>query len=96
MRSQPDVIAAYAHTSHHRREIMASEVCGCFYCGKIFPPSEIEMWLNEADGTAMCPYCAIDSVIGSASGLPITDTFLWAMHAHWFGGRREEWRVDGG
>lgn len=32
----------------------------------------------------MCPHCQIDSVIGDASGLPITNEFLKQMHEKWF------------
>ena len=36
-------------------------------------------------GRALCPSCGIDSVIGDASGFPITEEFLVAMEARWFG-----------
>ena len=38
----------------------------------------------DAGTTMLCPYCEIDSVIGSASGYPITAEFLDAMRRHWF------------
>lgn len=77
---------AHAHSDHHRTEVEASEVCGCFYCLATFAPSRIEAWIDEGDGgeTAICPVCGIDAVLGSASGLPITGDFLRAMRAHWF------------
>jgi hypothetical protein len=81
---EPDHNAAYKHTSRHRRELEESEWCGCFYCLAVFKPEAIERWLNEGDGTALCPECMIDSVIGSASGYPITREFLGRMHRHWF------------
>ncbi|MBM3979925.1 MAG: cytoplasmic protein [Planctomycetes bacterium] len=84
MADGPDVVAAHGHSSRHRCELEASAHCGCFYCLAVFDPVEIESWLNEGDGTALCPRCGIDSVIGSASGLPITREFLGAMHCHWF------------
>ena len=83
----PDVDRAHQHCIRHRREVMASDVCGCFYCLRRFAPGEIEHWLNgptEADETALCPHCCIDSVLGSASGFPITADFLQRMHARWF------------
>lgn len=41
-----------------------AEKCGCFYCGKIFTPYDIEEWIDdEKDYTALCPYCGIDTVI---------------------------------
>jgi len=33
--------------------------------------------------TATCPFCRVDSVIGSASGYGLTEDFLRALHAHW-------------
>ncbi len=77
-------IAAHKHSSRHRSELQASESCGCFYCLAIFKPSAIERWLNEGDGTALCPKCGIDSIIRSASGYPITHEFLEQMRCYWF------------
>jgi hypothetical protein len=83
----PDNIHAHRHSSRHRKEVLASEQCGCFYCLAIFPPSELEAWVDEWESegqTALCPRCGIDSVIGSESGYPITREFLQAMKNHWF------------
>lgn len=81
-----DHTAAHKHSSCHYDEIMRSEICGCFYCLETFPPSEIKKWIDETDSakTAVCPYCGIDSVIGSESKCPITQDFLKKMHDHWF------------
>ena len=77
--------SAHKHSSRHRAEVLVSDVCGCFYCKATYPPAEIAQWINEGDGTALCPECAIDSVLGSASGFPVSDpSFLTAMHEHWF------------
>ncbi len=78
------IVAAHAASSKHRAQIERSTLCGCFYCLAIFPPAEIATWLNESDGTALCPHCGIDSVIGDASNWPIREDFLAAMHDHWF------------
>jgi hypothetical protein len=75
--------AAHRHSIRHREEIFSSDLCGCFYCLRTFPPSEIEDWIKEPKGggmTAMCPGCGIDSVIGSASGFPLTPEFLRLRH----------------
>jgi hypothetical protein len=83
----PDHIRAHRHCIRHREEVLGSEQCGCFYCLAIFPPSEIECWIDpweEVGQTALCPRCEIDSVIGSASGYPITEEFLGLMNRHWF------------
>jgi hypothetical protein len=78
-----DIIAAHKHSSIHRGELAKSTICGCFYCMSIFPPSDIVEWIDN-DLTAICPSCPVDSVIGSASGYPITKEFLQQMHDHWF------------
>lgn len=86
--STADHIRAHRHCSHHRVEVLASAQCGCFYCGAMFSPSEIDEWVDDWTGvgqTAMCPRCGIDAVIGSESGYPVTPEFLAAMHTHWFG-----------
>jgi len=41
------------------------------------------MWTDTGE-TAICPRCSIDSVIGDASGLPVTKEFLKEMNKHWF------------
>jgi hypothetical protein len=83
----PDHIREQRHSIRHRDEVLASKRCGCFYCGEIFSPSQIEHWVDTWEGvgqTALCPYCHIDSVIGSESGYPITPVFLARMKAYWF------------
>src|SRR5262249_14723607 len=82
--SEADYITAHKHSIRHRAELEASERCGCFYCLAIFSPERIADWLHEGEGTALCPECGIDSVIGSASGYPITASFLRLMQRHWF------------
>ena len=84
----PDIIRAHRHSIRHRDEILVSEVRGCFHCCETFAPSEIDEWTDEWEGvgqTALCPRCGIDSVIGLASGYPVTGEFLKQMHDHWFG-----------
>jgi hypothetical protein len=85
--SPTETVAAHQHSIRHRNEILTSEVCGCFYCLAVFPPSEIKEWVDTIDGigqTALCPKCDIDSVIGSNSGYPIEPAFLGKMREHLF------------
>ena len=79
-------IRAHKHSIRNREEIQRSVVCGCFYCLETYPPSKIEDWLDEDHGTALCPECGIDSVIGSESGYPVSFHFLKKMRAYWFRG----------
>lgn len=82
-RPKYDVVRAHKHSSMHRDELERSEVCGCFYCSSIYLPTEIVEWIDDGQ-TAICARCPVDSVIGDASGYPITKEFLERMHAHWF------------
>ena len=79
---------AHRYSSNHRNELEKDYRCGCFYCEKIFSPVEITEWLGpkegDLEGTALCPSCGIDSVIGESSGFKITPMFLNAMHKFWF------------
>lgn len=68
-----DLEKAHEHSSDNRDEISESKLCGCFYCLKVFKSSEIKMFIND---TAFCPNCNVDSIIGDASGFPITKEFL--------------------
>ncbi len=81
-----NIIKAHAHSIHHRTEIEASEVCGCFHCLEIYRPGAIAEWVDESNDTALCPRCGIDAVIGSASGASIDAEFLGQMHRYWFSG----------
>ena len=82
--------SAYRHSSRHRYEVAGSQLCGCFHCRSTFRPSDIVQWVEEGS-CAVCPECGVDSVIGSASGLPVDDpAFLDAMHRRWFGASSPE------
>lgn len=82
------IIAAHKYSSNHKQELSKDQKCGCFYCLRIFSPAEIDEWLGpengDPKGTALCPYCGIDSVIGAYSGYPITKAFLKEMNQYWF------------
>jgi len=79
---------AHKHASRHRLEIEASPRCGCFFCFRTFAPTEIKTW-TDANQTALCPKCGVDSVLGSASNHRLDDAFLRGMHQQFFGGRKK-------
>ena len=84
-----DVMEAHKYSNKHKAELEKDNVCGCFFCMEIYSPKEIEEWIiadNDCDreGTAICPKCGIDSVIGESSGYPITKEFLKKMNEYWF------------
>lgn len=74
-----DVIDARKYSINQRSQLKNDGICGCFYCKKIFNPSEIKEWVDN-EYTPLCPYCGIDSVIGESSEYPITEEFLDKMH----------------
>jgi hypothetical protein len=86
--TEAEQVAAHAHSFQNRDEVLASDVCGCFFCLSIFPAWEIHEWHQEraADQgvTAFCPRCEIDAIIGSKAGYPLTADFLQEMHRRWF------------
>lgn len=85
-----DLDAAHGYSNNHKPELEKVHVCGCFSCLEIFNPQEIKEWIideNDCDerGTAICPKCGVDAVIGESSGFPITKEFLTEMRRKWFG-----------
>ena len=74
-----EYVIAHKHSIFHKSEILRSDICGYFQCLKVFQPSQIIEWtdqnLEAKEETALCPKCVIDSVIGSASGFPITKEY---------------------
>ncbi len=83
--AESTLVAAHKHSARHDEEIARSTFCGCFYCLAVFPPADIEDWVDDEPRTALCPRCGIDSVIGDASGFPVKGAdFLGAMNVYWF------------
>ena len=78
------IIEAHKFSSNHKKELLNDQKCGCFFCLKIFGPKEITDWIKDTEGTAICPYCGVDSVIGESSGFPMTKEFLSKMYEYWF------------
>lgn len=79
-----DYIKAHQYSSNHRKQLLNDAICGYFFCLSIYDSKEVVAWIEDYDGTAIYPYCSIDSVIKVSSGFPITKEFLKKMHDHWF------------
>lgn len=79
-----EIIMAYQYSSNHKELLLKDRKCGCFYCLEIFDPIEIKEWIPDEKGTAVCPYCGVDSIIGAYSNDPITVEFLSEMKKFWF------------
>ena len=83
--SEEELKRAHELSYANRTRLAAAEICGCFYCLKVFTPNKIIDWsLDEPDETAICPYCGIDAVLGDNEGYPLTKSFLMAMYEEWF------------
>lgn len=80
----PDYIDAHKYSMNHKEQLLTDKKCGCFNCLEILEPTEITDWIEDTSGTAICPYCHIDSIIGESSGYPITKEFLQLMKNYWF------------
>ena len=80
---ETDIVEAHLHSYRNRRALEQADVCGCFHCLKIFSPKEIAEYVDDHQ-TAICPYCAVDAVIGENSGFPVTQDFLLRMRRKWF------------
>ena len=75
---------AHRFCTNNKPQLKTPQKCGCFYCRSIFSSAEIEEWVPDTLGTAICPKCGIDSVIGESSGITIDQAFLTEMHNFWF------------
>jgi len=84
MNEEQDIIIAHQFSSNHQAQLLQDKICGCFYCLQIFSPEKINYWIKDPGGTAVCPYCGIDAIIGKSSGYPITKDFLSKMKHYWF------------
>ena len=82
-----DFDEAHRHCTANKVEIQKSKQCGCFFCVLMFPSADVVEYINEPAGgeTAFCPICGIDSVIGDASGIALTEHFLKQMNKEFFG-----------
>ena len=70
---------AQDHATFNRDEILSSSMAGCYFCGQSFPSKSVTVFVDD-DRTAVCPRCNNDTVLGDASGYPVTESwFLRAM-----------------
>lgn len=75
-------ITEQPHSFKNRTEINESSVCGCYYCLAMFTPNTITEWTDN-DLTALCPFCGIDSVVGSQN-TSIDINTLQLLKEKWF------------
>ena len=88
-----DVEALHEFSSWHRHQMKASDYAGCFFCNQTFDPKDIKEWI-DAEQTAMCPLCGIDSTLpglvinlafgGEGLAGQMAGELLKVMHNYWF------------
>ena len=62
-------------------ELDRTEMCGCYFCIRIFPVSEVTDFVDNGI-TALCPNCDIDAILPGVTSIP----FLEAACERWFTG----------
>jgi predicted esterase YcpF (UPF0227 family) len=78
---------AHMYSIYNESSIKKSHMCGCFYCGKVFPSELVEDFaieFSENGDTGICPYCMIDSVLAGADWKDLSPEFLKKMKEYWF------------
>lgn len=80
---------AHDHTYVNASEVLSSKNCGCCYCERIYPASDVtdkDLYTepNNKGKTVICPHCGIDAVFGDACGIEPTPELLRAMYRYWF------------
>lgn len=73
---------AHHHSFNNRSEVENSGICVCFSCQRANFASSIHTWVDDGS-TAICSWCGADTIIGDASGLPLTRPFIKALHQFW-------------
>lgn len=81
---EPTLKKFHAASMRNRVAVKNSKVCGCFYCGSIYPSLSVREWVDDGH-TALCPMCRIDAVLAKTDEVAADDRdLLDAMHRHWF------------
>lgn len=62
-------------TYKNKDALARSECCGCYNCIQLFSPTAIVDYIDKGN-TALCPFCGMDSVIGTNMGYNVTIKFL--------------------
>jgi hypothetical protein len=79
----PKIPEACAYSIRNRTQLKNSKLAGCYYCLRIYDPTEIYAWVDD-NTTALCPYCGMDSVLGDCSPYAITPEKLGELRKQWF------------
>lgn len=77
--SNEEIISRAVYLSMKNREaVEKSEQCGCYHCLSVFESKDIADWTDN-NQTALCPNCAVDTVIPDVSDIKV----LEASQKYW-------------
>ncbi|MGN0470272.1 MAG: hypothetical protein ACI4GV_05095 [Acutalibacteraceae bacterium] len=87
IRRSTKIYKVAAQAVFNEKSISQSKICGCYYCRKLFSPSDIKDWISDIgkEKTALCPNCSMDNVIGDGSGFSVTEDLLDEMYNYFYG-----------
>ena len=75
-----DIEQACNMSRRNRAAVTAAKECGCYFCLRSFPATDVVEWADLDEMTALCPNCGIDSVL---PGVTDADA-LAAANERWF------------
>jgi hypothetical protein len=64
-------------SNRNRAQVEASSVCGCYFCLRVYPSSDVVEYIGD---TAQCPCCSIDAVLPDVDD----EKILEEAHVVWF------------
>jgi len=79
--TETELRAAHKSSSLPFEQVLRSDLCGCFYCERVFPTAE----LVENGDMAWCPHCGLDAVLPENEVPEIrNEAFRRRMRTFWF------------
>jgi hypothetical protein len=78
-----DIRIAPKLAMHNKALLEKVSECACYYCCKVFQPSEIKEWVDKND-TALCPHCGVDAVLPVYEESEKDLCFLTKVNKYWF------------
>ena len=86
MADSPPISHASEYSIRNREGLLPGTLAACYHCLHVFPAEEITDF-TDAEETALCPYCGIDSVLPQHAGYSFERENLEEMRAFWFGAK---------
>jgi hypothetical protein len=69
---------------HNKINLSMVSECVCYYCFKVFKPSEIVEYVDKEKDTALCPHCSVDAVLPIYEESEKDESMLKQIHNYWF------------